>query len=94
MINSIASRQIVDRVNAARGDKFEYRWKGTLTQWLSAHDEYVYLDALTCRLQLGPLGPRQLVAASGEAQPEDVERATQQILAYFDQMALAHAHAA
>jgi hypothetical protein len=86
-----AARQIVDRVNAQRGDKFRHRNKGTLSQWLTAHDQYVYLDALTLRLQFGPTGARQPIAANGEATAQDVERATSQILDYFGRTALAHA---
>ena len=91
MINFQAARQIVDRVNAQRGDKFQYRWKGTLTKWLTAHDQYVYLDALTLRLQFGPTGSRESIAADREATREDVERAVQQILGYFNRTELAHA---
>jgi hypothetical protein len=83
MIYSIAARQIVDRVNAQRGDAFQYRFKGTLTKWLSAHDQYVFLDALTLRVQFGPTGARESIADNREATPEDVERVTQQILGYF-----------
>ena len=86
-----AARQIVDRVNAQRGDKFKHRNKGTLTQWLTAHDQYVYLDALTLRLQLGPAGAREPIAPNGEATRDDVERAVQQILGYFGRTELAHA---
>jgi hypothetical protein len=91
MIYSIAARQIVDRVNAQRSNTFQYRYKGTLTQWLTTHDQYVFLDSLTLRLQLGPTGARQPIAAGGEAKPEDVERATQQILGYFNRTELAQA---
>ena len=91
MIYSQAYRRIIDRVNAQRGDQFKYRNKGTLAHWMSSHDQYVYLDGLTLRVQFGPLGAKQLVAGNGEAQPADVERITQQILDYFGRTALEHA---
>jgi hypothetical protein len=91
MIYSTAYRRILDRVNAQRGDNFKYRNKGTLAHWMSAHDRFVYLDGLTLRVQFGPLGAKQLVAANGEAQPADIERTTQQILDYFGRTALEHA---
>ena len=91
MIHSIAYRKIIDRVNAQRGEGFRYRNKGTLSQWLSQHDQYVFLDGLTLRVQFGPRGAKQLVAANGEAQPVDIERTTQQILDYFGRTPLEHA---
>jgi len=91
MIHSIAYRKIIDRVNAQRGEGFRYRNKGTLSQWLSQHDQYVFLDGLTLRVQFGPKGAKQLVAANGEAQPPDIERTTQQILDYFGRTPLEHA---
>ena len=91
MINSIAYRRIIDRVNAQRGTGFKYRNKGTLSQWLTDHDQYVYLDGLTLRVQFGPQGPKQLVAANGEAQGNDIERTTQLILDYFGRTPLEHA---
>ena len=91
MINSIAYRRIIDRVNAQRGEQFKYRNKGTLAHWMSSHDQFVYLDGLTLRVQFGPLGAKQLVAADGEAQPADIERLTQQIFDYFGRTALEHA---
>lgn len=91
MINSIAARQIVDRVNAQRGDAFKYKFKGVLTQWVTTHDQYVFLDALTLRVQFGPTGARDSIAADREATREDVERVTQQILGYFGRAELKHA---
>ncbi|HZW54176.1 MAG TPA: hypothetical protein VFF00_09075 [Candidatus Elarobacter sp.] len=79
-----AFRQIVEKVNARRGDRFDYRGMGTLARWELTHDIYVTLDALTLRLQLGPTGQKLPVWENDQpAQPADVERATKQILDYF-----------
>lgn len=85
-----AFRHIVDRVNASRGDRFEYKPMGTLVKWEFTHDTWVRLDALTLRLQLGPTGANKSIAEAGmEAQPADVERAANTILEYFSGPAVA-----
>ena len=91
MIYSLANRKIIDRVNAQRGENFKHRNKGTLTQWSASHDQYVLLDGLTLRVQFGPRGAKELVAANDEPQAADIERITQQILDYFGRPALEHA---
>jgi len=79
-----AFRQIVEKVNARRGDRFEYQGMGTLAKWELTHDIFVKLDALTLRLQLGPTGQKLPVSQNGQpAQPADVDRTAQQILDYF-----------
>jgi hypothetical protein len=86
-----AFRQIVEKVNARRGDRFEYHNQGTLAKWELTHDQFVKLDALTLRLQLGPTGQKLPIAENKvPAQPADVERAAQQILDYFTVPVLAH----
>ena len=86
-----AFRHIVDRVNASRGDRFEYKPMGTLVKWEFTHDTWVRLDALTLRMQLGPTGKNLSIAETGrEAQPADVERVAQEILEYFTGPALEH----
>lgn len=86
-----AFRQIVEKVNARRGDRFEYQNMGTLAKWELTHDQFVKLDALTLRLQLGPTGQKLSVAQNdAPAEAGDVERASQQILDYFTVPVLVH----
>lgn len=88
-----AFRRIVEKVNARRGDRFEYKPMGTLVRWELTHDIFVKLDALTLRLQLGPTGQKQAIWQNGRpAEQEDVDRAAQQILDYFAPVAVAAAH--
>jgi hypothetical protein len=88
-----AFRQIVDKVNARRGDRFEYKAMGTVAKWELTHDIFVKLDALTLRLQLGPTGQKQAVWQNGRpAEAADVDRATQQILDYFAPVAVPAHH--
>ncbi len=58
---------------------------GTQSKWWTAHDESVVLDGLTLRLQLGPAGTRDLVCANGKPpDTQDVDRATKEIVTYFN----------
>ncbi len=87
-----AYRQIVDRVNAGRGDAFTYREQGVLSKWTDPEldDRTAILDKLVLTLQIGKAGKRQPVRKGGETTADDVANAVQQIVEYFKQPVLTH----